>query len=101
MTQALSDALHPYVLPAGPLAGPATTVNLLVDIDVPEANQAAWTVLVEEMARETLSEDGCLYYAFTRVRDASTRFQVPCPLDGRSLHGAPAVTPGGLVGLAR
>jgi hypothetical protein len=72
----MSTALHPQELAAPALVVPAPGVNLIVDVEVPAENQAAFELVAAEAAAETRREDGCFYYAFTRVRGADTRFQV-------------------------
>jgi quinol monooxygenase YgiN len=74
----MSTALHPQVLTVPALQLPATGLDLVVDVEVPVENQAAFEAIAAEAAAETRREPGCLYYAFTRVRGAepNTRFQV-------------------------
>jgi hypothetical protein len=73
----MSDALHPQEVAGGVLQVPPGGLDLVVDADVPEENQAAFEAVAAEATEATRQEAGCLYYAFTRVRGAepSTRYQ--------------------------
>jgi len=54
----------------------ARAVHVTVTKEVPEAEQARWLEMAEELSHHTWQEKGCLKYNFVRSTDSKTRFVI-------------------------